>query len=229
MKQAILFAALGLAALGAGAQEVGIVISSVPVIQQVQVPRQYCSQPMPVAQPQTSGGGGLLGALIGAGIGAGIGHGGGQAAAIVAGTTLGAIVGNQVEADNQRYVQSVPVCGTETTIENRAIGYDVTYEYAGRQYTTRMPYDPGSTINLQVSPVAQAPAGGPVVVAPPLQSSAVVVPTAPAPAPVVYQQPYAAYPAYPAYYPYPVYRPYFPVGVSLGFVFGGHRHHHRHR
>ena len=227
MKQTLLFAALGLAASGAAAQEVGNVISSVPVVQQVQVPRQYCSQPMPV-QPQTSGGGGLLGALIGAGIGAGIGHGGGQAAAIVAGTTLGAIVGNQVEADNQRYAQSMPVCTTETSIENRTIGYDVTYEYAGRQYTTRMPYDPGRTVNLQVSPVAQAqtPADGAVVVAPPVQSGAVVVPTAPAQ--VVYQQPYPAYPAYPAY-PYPVYRPYYPVGVSLGFVFGGHRHHHHRR
>jgi uncharacterized protein YcfJ len=225
MKQSILFAALGLVAFGAAAQEIGNVLSSVPVIQQVQVPRQYCSQPMPVAQPQTSGGGGLLGALIGAGLGAGIGHGGGQAAAIVAGTTLGAIVGNQAEADSQRYAQAVPVCTTETTIENRTVGYDVTYEYAGRQYTTRMPYDPGSTINLQVSPVAQAPAGGPVVVAPPVQSGAVPVQTAPAQ--VVYQQPYAAYPAYPAYYPYPVYRPYYPVGVSLGFVFGGHRHRHR--
>lgn len=225
MKQSILFAALGLVAFGAAAQEIGNVLSSVPVIQQVQVPRQYCSQPMPVAQPQTSGGGGLLGALIGAGIGAGIGHGGGQAAAIVAGTTLGAIVGNQAEADSQRYAQAVPVCTTETTIENRTVGYDVTYEYAGRQHTTRMPYDPGSTIHLQVSPVAQAPAGGPVVVAPPVQSGAVAVQTAPAQ--VVYQQPYAAYPAYPAYYPYPVYRPYYPVGVSLGFVFGGHRHRHR--
>jgi uncharacterized protein YcfJ len=217
MKQSILFAALGLAAFGAAAQEVGHVISSVPVVQQVQVPRQYCNQPMPVAQPQTSGGGGLLGALIGAGIGAGIGHGGGQAAAIVAGTTLGAIVGNQAEADSQRYAQAMPVCTTETTIENRTIGYDVTYEYAGRQYTQRMPYDPGSTLNVQVSPVAQAPAGGQVV-----------VPTAPAQ--VVYQQPYAAYPAYPAYpayYPYPVYRPYYPVGVSLGFVFSGHRHYRR--
>jgi uncharacterized protein YcfJ len=228
MKQSILFAALGLAAFGAAAQEVGHVISSVPVVQQVQVPRQYCNQPMPVAQPQTSGGGGLLGALIGAGIGAGIGHGGGQAAAIVAGTTLGAIVGNQAEADSQRYAQAMPVCTTETTIENRTIGYDVTYEYAGRQYTQRMPYDPGSTLNVQVSPVAQAPAGGQVVVAPPVQSGAVVVPTAPAQ--MVYQQPYAAYPAYPAYpayYPYPVYRPYYPVGVSLGFVFSGHRHYRR--
>ena len=55
----------------------------------------------------------------------------------------------------------------------------------------------------------------------------------PAPVPVTYPPPYAAYPAYPAYpygYGYPYYRPYFPMGVSLGFVFGGHGHGgHRHR
>jgi uncharacterized protein YcfJ len=225
MKQHILFAAMGVAAFGAGAQEVGHVLSSVPVIQQVAVPRTYCNQPTYV-QPQTSGGGGLLGALIGAGLGSTIGHGTGRGAAMVAGGALGAIVGNQVEANNQvAYAQ--PACGTETTYENRTVGYNVTYEYAGRQYTMQMPYDPGPTVQLQISPMTQAApgaSGGPVVVAPPVvQSGAVVVPT---PSPVVYA-PYPAYPAYPTY-PYPVYRPYFPVGVSLGFVVGGHRHHHRH-
>ena len=243
MKQSVLFAALGLAALGVHAQEVGRVLSSNPVIEQVAVPRQVCSQ-MPVVQPQTSGGGGLLGAIAGGAVGSTIGGGAGTAAAIVAGTALGAIVGNNIEANNQRYAQSVPQCVTETTYENRTVGYDVSYEYAGRQYATRMPYDPGATIMLNVSPVASAntrPANAPVVVAPPVQSvqapqpvqvqpvqtvqaAPVIVTT---PAPVVYA-PYSAYPAYPAY-PYPAYRPWYP-SISLGFVFGGggHRHGGRH-
>ena len=74
MKKSALSLALGLVALGAGAQEVGNVISSVPVVQQVAVPRQVCSQPMVVQPQQTSGGGGLLGALIGGAAGAGGGH-----------------------------------------------------------------------------------------------------------------------------------------------------------
>ena len=175
MKQTLLFAALGLASLGAAAQEVGNVISSVPVVQQVQVPRQVCNQSAPVMAPQTSGGGGLLGAIVGAGIGSTIGHGGGTAAAMVAGTALGAIVGNNVEANNlqaQAAAQSMPQCVTEMTLENRIVGYNVTYDYAGRQSTVQMPYDPGPTVRLQVSPVAQSAPSGNVVVAPPVQGVA---------------------------------------------------------
>lgn len=258
MKHTFLFAALGVAAVGASAQEVGRVLSSVPVIQQVQVPRQVCRQ-LPVAPAPTSGGGGLLGGLVGAGVGSTIGHGSGQAAAVVAGTLIGAVVGNNVEASNNQAAaayQSMPQCTTEMTLENRITAYNVTYEYGGRDFTAQMPYDPGPTVQLQVSPMAQqlqqqgpVGQGGGVVVAPPLQaeqpgtamqgvqpgavvqSGTVVVP---APVPVAYP-PYAAYPAYPAYpygygYGYPSYRPYFPLGVSLGFVFGGHGHGgHRHR
>lgn len=230
MKQSVLFAALGLAAFGAGAQEVGNVISSVPVIQQVQVPRQHCQQAIVTAPPQTSGAGGLVGALAGGALGSTIGHGTGTAAAVLIGTVGGAILGNNLEAGNAQQV-AVPHCVTETAIENRTVGYDVTYEYGGRQFSARMPYDPGRTVQLNVSPVAtSAPTyTGPegVVTAPGVVQSATVAP-APlvVPAPVVY----APYPAYPAY-PVPVYRPYYPpVGISLGFTFGGHRHRHwRHR
>jgi uncharacterized protein YcfJ len=231
MKHSILFAALGLVAFGAAAQEVGQVLSSTPVIQQVAVPRQVCTQGYVAPQPQaTSGGGGLLGAIIGAGVGSAIGHGAGTAAAMGVGTIAGAIIGNNVEANNNaRYAQAVPTCTTETTYENRTVAYNVTYEYQGRQYQTQMPYDPGATVRLNAPAVSQ----GPAVNAPPVYAQGTVVQQAPvivqAPAPVVYQ-PYAVYPAYPAYpaYGYPVYRPYYPpVGVSLGFVFssGGHRHH----
>lgn len=236
MKHTLIFAALGLVAFGAAAQEVGRVISTQPVIQQVAVPRQNCVAGMVQGQPQTSGMGGLAGAVTGAAIGSQIGGGAGTAAAMLIGTVGGALLGNNIESNNMRAQQAaVPTCTTETTYENRAVGYDVTYEYAGQQYTTRMPYDPGQSVRLQVTPVAQgtlpAPGMAGTVSAPPVQGVATVpgpvVATAPVyvPAPVVVQ----AYPAYPAY-PYPVYRPYFypPVSLSLGFVFrgghGGHRH-----
>ena len=238
MKHTLLFAALGLVGFSAAAQEVGNVISTQPVIQQVAVPRQNCVQGYVQAPPQTSGMGGLTGALIGGGIGSQIGGGNGAVAGALIGTIGGAIMGNNVEANNMRAQQAaVPTCTTETTIENRTVGYDVTYEYAGQQYTTRMPYDPGQSVRLQVTPMAQgsvpAPGIGGTVSAPPVQGvasvPAPVVAAAPVyvPAPVVVQ-PYPAYPAYP--YPYPVYRPYYypPVSLSLGFVFrgghGGHRH-----
>lgn len=237
MKRTLLFTALGLVAAGAGAQEIGRVLSSTPVIQQVAVPRTYCSQPTYVAPPQTSGAGGLMGAIAGGALGSTIGHGSGTAAAVVLGTIGGAILGNNIEAGGAR-PQATQVCSSETTYENRTVGYNVTYEYAGRQFTAQLPYDPGPTIQLQVSPVSSAPAGvpqqavaegivtaPPVGVAPPVASAPPVV--VQAPQPIVYQsyQTYPAYPAYPVYAPYPVYRPYFPIGISLGYTY--HRHHRR--
>jgi uncharacterized protein YcfJ len=239
MKQHVLFAALGLVAFGAAAQEVGNVISSVPVVQQVAVPRQNCVQGMVQAQPYTSGMGGLAGGIAGAAIGSAIGSGTGTAAAMVLGTIGGAILGNNVEADNMRAQQAmVPTCTTETFYENRTVGYDVTYEYAGRQYAVRMPHDPGSTVRLQVTPMVQGALGSPeiggTVGAPPLQAApAQVAPVQVAPAPMVMAAPmvvapYATYPAYPAYPPPVYYRPWYPpISLSLGFGFrGGHRHHH---
>lgn len=230
MKQTIVLAALGLAAAGAGAQEVGRVLSATPVIQQVAVPRTYCNQPGYVPAPQTSGAGGLMGAIAGAGVGSQIGSGSGTAAAMMIGAIGGALLGNNIEAGGARPVPQ-QVCGTETTYENRTLGYDVTYEYAGRQYTTRMDNDPGPTVQLQVTPygATQMPppqASGPVIAPPVVSSAPQVVITQPSP--IVYQQVVPAYPVY--VQPYPVYRPYFPIGISLGYTYhrGGHRHH-RHR
>jgi len=246
MKHTVIFAALGLVAFGAAAQD-GRVVSSQPVIQQVAVPRQNCVQGYVQAPPQTSGMGGLAGGIAGAAIGSQIGGGAGTAAAMIAGTIGGALLGNSVEANNMRAQQAaVPNCVTENTYENRTVGYDVTYEYAGQRYTTRMPYDPGPTVRLQVTPVAQggAPAtgvyGAPaspaitgavaapqmIAVPPPAPVAAAPYPVVPAPYPVAAAPyPVAPYPAYPAY-PYPVYRPYYPpIGLSLGFVFGGGHHH----
>ena len=52
-----------------------------------------------------------------------------------------------------RQVQNVQQCSTQTSYENRTMGYDVVYEYAGREYSTQMPYDPGPTIRVQVTPL----------------------------------------------------------------------------
>lgn len=230
MKQSILFAALGLSAFGAFAQEVGLVLSSTPVVQQVSVPRTVCT-PVAPSQVTTTGGGAAVGGLTGAGVGSMIGSGSGNTAAIAVGTIMGAIIGNNVEAQNQRYAQTYPQCTTQTAYENRTIGYDVVYEYAGRQFSARLPYNPGRTVQLQVSALNQssvpaAPAvataqGGisaepnGVVVAPPVQQAQAapapvptptpIVQVAPQQAPVVVQQAPAqvVYAPYPAAYPAP--------------------------
>lgn len=227
MKQTILFAALGFAALGAGAQEVGRVISSTPVIQQVAVPRTYCNQQQVYQEPQTSGAGGLMGAIAGAGVGSQIGSGSGTAAAMMIGAIGGALLGNNIESSGARQAYAQPVCGTETTYENRTMGYNVTYEYAGRQHTVQMPYDPGPTVQLQITPYgagASMPpqAGGPVLAPPVAYGQAPVY--VQQPQPIVYQA--VPVPAYPVYVrPYPMYRPYFPIGISLGYSYHRHRGH----
>lgn len=43
-------------------------------------------------------------------------------------------------------------CRSVTNFETRTIGYKVVYEYAGKQYTTQLPEDPGATVNLQIAP-----------------------------------------------------------------------------
>ena len=213
---------LALAAAGPALaqQDMARVISTVPAIQQVAVPQQYCTQqPVVTSQPR-SGAGAIMGAIAGGAMGNAIGNGGGRAAATALGLFGGAILGDRVEG-NGTQIQNVQQCSTQTTYENRTVGYDVTYEYAGRQYTTRMASDPGPYINIQVSPVAssQGMAVPPPVQAPVYAQPGVVVSSMPAP--VVYS------PAYPA----PVYMQpsYPPVGVSLNLGYtqgwgGGHRH-----
>lgn len=172
MKHSVIFAAMGVAAFGAAAQETGTVISSTPVVQQVAVCGQgYVARPGP-----TSGGGAVIGAITGAAIGSTIGGGAGQAAAIGIGAIAGGAVGNSIEANNN--ARMVPTCATPVSYENRTVGYNVTYEYNGRRYQAQLPTDPGPTIRLRVTPVGEVRpmmrmyrgqmAGGPVT-APPVQ------------------------------------------------------------
>jgi uncharacterized protein YcfJ len=198
----------------AQAQEIGQVISREAVYQQIAVPRQTCSQ-MPVAvQNPTSGGGALMGAIAGGAVGSQIGGGSGQALATMIGVVGGSIMGDRIENPGTQ-VQNQTTCTTQNIMENRLVGYNVVYEYAGKQHSVQLPQDPGPTIQLQVTPVAVAQAV--------------------APAPVVISQPQTVV-TQPSvvYVPAPVYRSYPPIYTNLnfgwgwrsGFHGGGHRHGH---
>jgi len=215
MKKALLLSLAGLGAVGmAQAQEVGRVLSTTPVIQQVAVPRQVCNnQQVAVEQPK-SGAGAAMGAIAGGVVGNQVGHGGGRAAATVLGLVGGAILGDRIEGPSAPQVQTVQNCTTQTFYENRTAAYNVVYEYAGKQYNVQLPYDPGPTIRLQVTPVgaAQQPAApGPMPGQPMTEAEPAVVP--------------AAYPVYAYPAPAPYYRPYYaaPLSLSFGYVHhGGH-------
>jgi uncharacterized protein YcfJ len=229
MKKAILVSAMGAVGLvcagNAAAEEVGRVISSTPVVQQVNVPRQVCNQQVAQVQERapTSGGGAVLGAIVGGLLGNTVGGGMGRAAATGVGVIAGAAVGNNLEQRDSQYAsRPVTQCTTQTAYENRTVGYNVQYEYAGKTYNVQMPYDPGPTIRLNIAPATSsaAPADGGV------QTIAAAQPM------IMSDTPSVVYPgyAYPAYGYSPYYRPYWypPVSLSFGYVYGGGHHwHHR--
>jgi len=167
MKKVFLLSAFCLAALSASAQEVAAVVASVPIVQQVAVPRQVCeNQPVVVDQP-TSGAGTVIGAIAGGILGHTVGGGSGKTAATAVGAVAGAVVGDRLEAGNNRQTQMAPRCVMQSVYENRTVGYNVTYEYAGRQYQTRMANDPGPSIRLQVMPVMESTPAAPPTAAMP--------------------------------------------------------------
>lgn len=204
------------------ASEYGTVISSTAVTTQVAVPQQQCTDQQALVQPRSSGGGALLGALVGGVVGHNLGEGFGRAAATGLGMVAGSVIGDRTEAANTP-AATVPVrsCQNVTSYENRIVGYDVTYEFNGQRYTTRLAQDPGPRIALNVS---VAPAGGTVAGAPASASAAPLVAVAPS---VVY----STAPAYGYYGPYgrygyddggPVIAVEPRVGVAIG---GGYRRH----
>lgn len=135
------------------AQEQGQVISSTPVVQQVAIPRQVCTNEQVAVQQSKSGAGALMGAIAGGAMGNAVGGGSGKAAATVLGIIGGAAIGDNIEGSPQTQFQNVQRCRTQTFYENRVVAYNVAYEYAGRQYSVQMPYDPGPNIQLQITPV----------------------------------------------------------------------------
>ena len=154
---ATLLAGLGAVHFSAQAQETGRVISSTPVIQQVAVPRQVCTNTQVATQAQKSGAGALMGAIAGGTVGNNIGGGNGRTAATMLGVLGGAILGDKVEGAPAPELRTVQNCTNQVFYENRTTGYHVVYEFAGKHYTVQMPTDPGPTVRLQITPVAAPP------------------------------------------------------------------------
>ena len=194
---------LTLAASAAGsvamAQEQGRVISTTPVITQVAVPRQVCTQEQVVTQSNSkSGAGALIGGVAGGAVGNAIGNGSGRAAATMIGIFGGAILGDRIEGGQQQAnIQNVQRCNTQTFYENRPTAYNVVYEFNGKQYQVQMPQDPGPFVQLSVTPVA-APAPiqvqpAPVIIRPITQAPVYTQPAIVESSTVYVQQPPVVY------------------------------------
>ncbi len=149
-----------LAGVTAQAQETARVMSATPVLQQVAVPRQVCTTQQVTQRGGTTGAGAVIGGVAGGVLGNQIGHGSGRAAATALGVIGGAVLGNTIEGNQpaNAQVRDVQNCTTQTVYENRMSGYNVRYEYAGREYQTQMPYDPGPrmAVQVQVTPIVSS-------------------------------------------------------------------------
>lgn len=105
----------------------------------------------------------VIGGIAGAVLGSKVGGGSGTYAATAIGSMVGGMAGRQIYETQQRNRQprtgTVRVCdpvpagsgyGSYPVNDGRVSGYDVTYEYAGRQFTTRTSYHPGDRIRVRV-------------------------------------------------------------------------------
>lgn len=99
----------------------------------------------------------IVGGIVGAAVGSQIGGGSARYATSAVGSMVGGMAGRQIyEQSRRERVGSVRVCdpvydGDGYYSSDRAVNaYDVTYEYAGRTYTTRTNYHPGDRIRVRV-------------------------------------------------------------------------------
>jgi uncharacterized protein YcfJ len=147
------------------------VIDVRPIVTRVRVdePRRECWDETRYEDPPRrpgAAGSMVLGGIIGAAIGNQIGAGDGRRAATVAGAIIGSAIGHDAGErrrsgyyDPEPRPYTVQQCSVryESRYDERVDGYDVTYEYNGRRMRTRLPYDPGPRMRVQV---AVAPAEG---------------------------------------------------------------------
>jgi uncharacterized protein YcfJ len=139
-----------------------------PRYERVNIPEEQCRMEIERVEGGYNGapnqgrsiGGSIIGGIAGAVLGNQIGGGNGRTAATAAGAIGGAMIGDRVGSNveanqNQAYQgpseRQVRRCTTFNRTEDRVAGYDVTYQYQGRSYTTVMPQNPGNNVRVNVS------------------------------------------------------------------------------
>lgn len=157
---AVALTGLGFSGLAQARDERARVISSTPVTEQVQVPQQVCQDQVVTVPGRKTGAGAVIGGIAGGAMGNAIGDGSGRAIATVIGLVGGAMIGDRIEGRPPATSQVVRQCSTQHVWQQRTVGYDVVYRYAGQTYRTQMNDDPGRWIRVSVAPwgAAQPPA-----------------------------------------------------------------------
>ena len=154
---------LAVGAQAASHYETARVIDVIPVYKTVRyaMPAEECrAQTVRLPQYRASGTAPIIAAVIGGAVGNAVGHNkrNKQVGALI-GAVLGASIGNDIvnaSPDRSRVRYGTRhVCDTFTEYRNeeRLLGYDVSYEYAGQTYTARMKRRPGDEIRIRVTPI----------------------------------------------------------------------------
>jgi len=165
---------LGFSGLAQARDERARVISSTPVTEQIQVPQQVCQDQVVTAPGRKTGAGAVIGGIAGGAMGNAIGDGSGRAIATVIGLVGGAVIGDRIEGRPPATSQVVRHCSTQHVWQQRTVGYDVVYKYAGQTYRTRTAEDPGRWMRVSVAPVGAAHPPAHVAPRPVAQAPAVV-------------------------------------------------------
>jgi uncharacterized protein YcfJ len=163
MKRLALAIALATAALASHAEpffDHARVRSVEPQYETVNVPHEECSrhwvnERRRVGQEHNHGGA-VIGGVAGALLGNQVGKGHGREAATALGAVVGAMTGDRLaNRDRWERYEDVPrevtTCRTVSEVQSRIVGYQVTYEYRGQQFTTLMRDNPGSSLRVRVS------------------------------------------------------------------------------
>lgn len=146
------------------------VVSSTPIYESVNDPRRECwtetsnsdSRDYADRSYRNNMPGSIIGALAGGLLGSTVGKGNGRVAAAAVAAATGAVVGGQWNNGNryERYPQQVERCRTNNHYRQVMNGYDVRYRLQGRDFQTRLPYDPGRWVMLNANmTVAQDQSG----------------------------------------------------------------------
>ena len=122
------------------------VIRSVPVHQTVTETMQQCVTET-VTPTEKGAAGAIVGAIVGGVVGNQIGGGSGRDVATGVGVITGAVVGDNMQNAPRTQQRCTPIQNTRSVV----VGYDVTWEYLGRQVTQRMDRDPGQYVTVVVT------------------------------------------------------------------------------
>ncbi len=147
------------------------VVSSTPVYERINEPRRECHTEYRTYEEHSyrngnNTGGAVLGAVIGGMVGSQVGKGDGRVAAAAAGAATGAVIGDRWNDRDGRYTttrtEPVENCRMVDSYRQKVVAYNVTYRYNGRNFSTRLPYDPGKwvSVNVNVSLADDQRAGG---------------------------------------------------------------------